>query len=159
MIAMDAQKLYINKEAPSILICPNCGKTKAVDPSGLVNRRGRTWIAACPCGARFRVFLESRKSYRREKTRRGQFAKLPQGNVWHSMLLNSVSLFGLGFRSASAERLHVGDNVRVRFPLDDSGRHQMEGDLQVVWAKEKDVGCRFTEDMEDEKFRAFYLMI
>ena len=116
-------------------------------------------VVVCGCGSRFRVFFESRRGYRRERSRRGQFAKIPQGNEWHSMLLTSVSLFGLGFSSAAADQLQAGDDIRVRFSLDENGRHQMEGDVEVVWAEHNDVGCRFKEDIQDEKFRAFYLML
>ena len=131
------------------MTCPQCGFQDAV-PEKLFELMGSAVRVQCPCRHRFRIIRELRTNFRKEVRLEGYFAqsrhsgnKLASGDVWGPMVVQNLSKTGLQFKCGNAGLLRVGDQLQVRFNLDNANQTLIKktGVVRSVFADT--VGCQF----------------
>jgi hypothetical protein len=114
--------------------------------------------ARCKCGAAFGILFEVRKAYRKETRLHGNYVKDSAGEEQGRIIVRNISLSGIGFTTLTKHNLKQGDNVRLKFTLDDKRRSEIEKNGVVRVVNDKSIGCQFTgSDQQDEPL-GFYLM-
>jgi hypothetical protein len=153
----EIQKIYVDAENNATLLCPHCGTSKTVNVENLKSR-GDPLKIRCTCKEAFAVTFEFRKAHRKETNLAGHFCKLPASEDWHSMTVKNISSTGIGFETYNPHGLGKGDEVRVRFALDDAKRSTIERDVIVRVVKDRYIGCEFSDPSVYDKTLGFYLM-
>ncbi len=159
---VETEKVYVNLEDTTAVIkCPTCGtaKTRYV---GKFRGSRRSVKVRCQCQSIFRVSFEFRRTFRKGTNLPGFYTQLPEADEWSKMLVTDISITGIGFSSFSAPNLTEGDELKVRFTLDDGRRSQIEKKAVVRWVNDTNVGCQFMRSVGyDERYDTalnFYLM-
>lgn len=151
---MEQKKVYVGKDGNAVIVCPHCGTTKTVDVKKF--RRSRDALKVkCGCGSYFTVSLEFRGAYRKQTRLAGHFTKMPVS--WGEMEVKNVSMTGVGFETLAEHDLEEGDEVTVKFSLDDASRTEVKKRVVVRVVKDKYVGCEFADFVEFDKALGFYL--
>ena len=153
----ETQKVYVDTDNNATLLCPHCGTSKTVNVEKLKNR-GDPLRIRCTCRETFSVTFEFRKAHRKETNLVGHYCRLPASEDWHTMTVRNISSTGIGFETYNPHDLGKGDEVRVRFALDDAKRSEIERDVIVRVAKDKYIGGEFSDPGLYDKALGFYLM-
>jgi hypothetical protein len=154
---MEVQKVYVNPDNTAVVKCPKCETTKIVNVGKFKGARRRLKIR-CTCNASLSITFEFRKAYRKKTDLQGFYAKLPPAKAPDKMQVRDLSMTGIRFVTAVAHHLRKGDEVVLKFTLDDRNRSKIEKNAVVRWVKDKEIGCRFTESVQYDKIFGFYLM-
>jgi hypothetical protein len=164
---MEAGKVYVSDDKTVTLRCSHCGRKKVFDVSRQQGRNKPVQVK-CACGLQFAVTLEWRKFYRKYVVLPGQYSKegdereagdiLVERISYGVMLLENVSLGGIGFRTDTEHYLKVGDVAQVSFHLDDSQKSLISRNTTVIRVRDQSVGVEFCDNKQD-KALAFYLML
>lgn len=154
---MEIQRVYVKEDNTAVVNCPNCGAAKAVN-AGKLNKRGKPLTLRCSCLSLFKVFFEFRKSHRKKANLEGYYTILPESKQWGKMRVDDISLNGIGFTTLYNNNLKKGDEIKVRFNLDDTRRSEIEKKAVVMWVNNKSSGCEFAETDEYDRLLGFYLM-
>jgi hypothetical protein len=101
------------------------------------------------------VSLEYRGAYRKETDLRGHYTKLPVS--WGEMTVKNISLTGMGFETSGEHHLKEGDEVTVKFTLDDASGSVIKKKAVVRSIQDKYIGCEFERSAEYDKTLGFYL--
>ena len=157
MHVVEAEKVYVNPDGTAVVNCPECGTTKIIRVDRFKGSKRRVQIR-CKCQSAFRISFEFRKAYRRESRLRGHYAKVAAPEQRGKMKIKDISLTGIGFTTEDMHNLRKGDEVKVRFTLDDRTRSRIEKQAVVRWINDKHIGCQFTEPSPYDKVLGFYLM-
>ena len=76
---------------------------------------------------------------------------------WGEMEVKNVSMTGIGFETLAEHSLKEGDEVTVKFALDDSSRTEVKKRVVVRVVKDNYIGCEFADFAEFDKALGFYL--
>jgi len=159
---VETLKVYVNADdSTAVLKCPNCGaaKTRYV---GKFKGNKRSVKVRCKCQSFFRVSFEFRKTFRKGTHLTGFYAQLQEAGEWIRMLVTDLSITGIGFSAFTNHNLTQGDELKVKFTLDDGRRSKIEKKDVVRWVKEREIGCQFMASVGyDETYDTalnFYLM-
>jgi hypothetical protein len=162
MHAMNTQKVYVNPDDnTAILECPHCGtaRTRSVGKYKGGKRKVRV---RCTCQSAFHVSFEFRRAHRKETNVQGYYARLPEGGDWRKMLVTDISLTGIGLLAYNVDSFNAGDELRLRFNLDDKKRSRIEKEAVVRWVKDTNMGCEFitsvSYDETSDRALNFFLM-
>jgi hypothetical protein len=78
------------------------------------------------------------------------------------MVVTDLSITGIGFSSFTNHDLTEGDELKVKFTLDDGRRSKIEKKAVVRWVTESSIGCEFMAsvgyDVAYDTALNFYLM-
>ena len=74
------------------------------------------------------------------------------------MVVKNISLSGIGFETLTGHQLKVGDEVTVKFALDDVSHSVIKKKVIVRVVKDKYLGCEFKEPAQYDKALGFYLI-
>jgi hypothetical protein len=144
MATVETEKVYVKPDdGTAMLKCPYCGTTKTGYVGKFKGARRHLKIR-CACQSIFRVLLEFRQTFRKESELQGYHTKLPYAGVWGEMLTTNLSISGVGFVTLTRHELSAGDEVKVKFTLDDGRSSKIEKKALVRWVKERNIGCEFT---------------
>jgi hypothetical protein len=156
---VEVQTVHVLPDNTGVVECPHCGVVKTVKVAEKhKNRRTPPVRGRCTCGFTFQVFFEVRKTYRKETNLWGYYTNLSTGEDQGRIQVIDLSIAGIGFTTAEAHGLAKGDEVKVKFRLDDKKRSVVEKDVVVNMVKDKRVGCRFKESDEYDNVLGFYFM-
>ena len=147
MCGVAMRQIYVNPGDTAVLACPQCGTTVTQDVGKFKGRR-RHLERKCVCQATFRVSLEFRTAPRRRTHLEGFYVKLPGTEDWGMMLVRNISRTGIGLLTYGKHELSEGDEVRVKFTLDDGSHSQIEKRAVVRWIQDIHMGCEFVESVE-----------
>jgi len=140
---MDTEKVYVNPDdQTAVLKCPHCGTVRSRYVEKFKGPRRHVKIR-CLCQTVFRIVLEFRKTFRKGSELQGYHAKLPGVGEWGEMLVTNLSISGIGFVSLTKHDFSEGDEVKVKFTLDDRKGSKIEKKALVRWVQERDIGCEF----------------
>ncbi len=162
MSAEEIQRVYVNPDdGRAVLKCPRCGAARTQYVAKFKGTR-KTFKVKCKCQHAFRISFEFRTAYRKESHLQGYFSKLPEAREWEKMVVKDLSIKGIGFSTLTRHHLNIGDEVKVRFNLDDVRGSRIEKEAVVKWVNNRDAGCEFITSVSyDETADAalnFYLM-
>ena len=153
----ETQKIYVGTNNNATLLCPHCGTSKTANVEKLKNR-GDPLRIRCTCRKAFSVTFEFRKAHRKETNLAGHYCRLSAREDWLGMTVRNISLTGIGFETLSPHGLGKGDEIRVRFTLDDAKQSEIERDVIVRVVKDKYIGGEFSDPNLYDKTLGFYLM-
>ncbi len=143
MNTMEVETVYVEPEDHTALLrCPYCGTTRSRYVGEFRGPKRRLKIR-CLCKSVFRVLLEFRRTFRKGSELQGYHAKLPAVGGWGEMLVKNLSINGIQFVTLTKHDLSVGDEVKVKFTLDDGRRSRIEKKALVRWTRKRDIGCEF----------------
>lgn len=161
---MTVKKIYANEHEKGVIVCDQCGKTKAIDIAGFKSL-GKPLKVKCPCNHVFFISIEVRKFYRKNTRLVGEYAKvsedIAQGLEKGSMTVEDLSRTGIGFRTKSKHNVRENDIIRVKFVLDDDKQSVVSKSAVVKRVKDVFIGAEFLDfDAYNESNRTlgFYLM-
>jgi hypothetical protein len=159
MKPVETKKVYVDENNKAAFICPHCGTVKHLNVEKFKGRN-RPFKVLCKCQSAFHVFLEFRSKYRKKTSLFGSYVKLPMcNNEWGKMQVRDISMSGMWFATLLIKHnLSIGDEVKVKFILDDGKRAEMEKTAIVRWVRDENVGCEFTSLSPYEKDLWYYLM-
>jgi len=155
---------YVQPDGTVPATCPTCGTVSAVPPDRIKGRAAPIEVR-CPCGNSFYVFAECRKAYRRKLRLSGTYAKcLAEGHPKEAcgeILIDNLSMTGVGFITAGDDSLSEGDELTLRFTLDDEGHTRIETSAVVKHVRDKAVGCGFSglTSRQEEALASFLMLI
>ena len=145
----ERKPVFAGEDGKFVMTCPRCGFQDTVSAK-LFEVMGSAVRAQCPCGRRFRIIRELRRSFRKNVRLEGYFAqaldngnKLSPGEVWGSMVVRDLSRSGLKFTCHNAGRLRPGDRLQVRFNLDNANQSLIKKSVIVKSVPDEAAGCPF----------------
>jgi len=146
------------------MTCPQCGFQDTV-PEKLFELMGSAVRVQCPCSHRFRIIRELRSNFRKAVRLEGYFAqarqngnKLAPGEVWGPMVVQNLSKTGLQFKCGNAGLLQAGDNLQVRFNLDNANQTLIKKSVVVRSIFADTVGCQFEGGDQYDAALGFYFL-
>ena len=157
-------RAYVRPDGTVPALCPACGNVCSVPPDR-IKVRGKSIDVRCPCGNSFFVLAEFRKAYRRKLSLSGTYAKcLAEGDprkAFGEILIENLSMTGVGFMTEGDDSLSKGDELTLRFMLDDDGHTQIETVAVVKHVQDKAVGCAFSglTPRQEETLASFLMLI
>jgi hypothetical protein len=146
---------YPDNDNNAVIRCPACGHSKKIDASKYQNA-GNALSVKCKCGDLFKCAIDFRKFYRKKVNLSGEYIVLKNQRKG-DMLVDDVSMGGLGFINMTPHNLEKGDILEVKFRLDDKKRTELIRKVRVMIIKGHFVGTEFFEKNRFDKELGFYL--
>jgi PilZ domain len=140
-------KLYVNVEDQASITCPQCQAVKVADVKKYKGSR-KPLSVKCHCGWIFYAILETRKYYRKYVKLIGSYAKVGSQN-YGPMVVENLSVSGVGCRTRVQHAIQVGDILNVRFELDNRTRTRIAKDIVVRIVVRQVDGCLFGAEFCD----------
>jgi len=147
-----------------LMTCPQCGFQDNVS-ARLFEMMGSAVRVQCPNNHRFRIIRELRTIYRKQVRLEGYFAqalhkgnKLTSGDVWGPMVVQNLSKAGLKFTCSNANQLRIGDQLQVRFNLDNANQTLIKKAVIVKSVHADTVGCQFEGTDRYDAALGFYFL-
>lgn len=153
----EARKVYVNEDGIAVIVCPDCGFSKTASVAMFKGRRDQLKMR-CKCKSTFSISFEFRRAHRKSTNLRGQYSRLPACRNWHDIQVKNVSMTGVGFTTLGPHNLVKGNEIRVKFTLDDANRSEIVKNVVVRVVNDNYLGCEFLERALYDKALGFYLM-
>ena len=155
---MELTVVHIIGDKFLMINCPFCGILKKVAADKYKNIKHKITVR-CKCGNRFNVQFNFRKKYRKSVAIAGEFMTLsPRMSTKRVMTVYDLSANGLRFKMIDNVIVNKGDELIVKFNLDDTKRTFIRKKVVVQFANDNFIGCEFTELALYEKELGFYLL-
>jgi hypothetical protein len=146
---------YPDKENNAVITCPACGNSKKIEASKYQSA-GNALTVKCKCGENFKCTIDFRKYYRKKVNLSGEYLVLKNQRKG-DMLVDDISMGGLGLINMTPHKLEKGDILEVKFRLDDKKRTDIVRKVRVMIIKGHFVGTEFFEKNRFDKELGFYL--
>lgn len=167
---MEFQKVFLRKDVTAVIQCSNCRKTKVVSAIKLIGKH--RFKVKCSCGSVFGVELDFRQTYRKKADLDGYVVKLFSGKRQPQLLYESkttdsnplnckiinISRNGISLTTVDKHGIGIGDDIKVKFTLDNSASTEIEKKAHVKWVKDNYIGCEFFETYKHDVTLAFYFL-
>ena len=127
---------YVNDDGKTTLKCPNCDMLKRIDATKYVFSR-KPFKATCKCGTKFNGKFEFRTHFRKQVRLSGHYIhKITKSQK--DILVENLSLKGVGFTCLDRPDLKVGDNLEITFWLDNPKSSKIR-----LWVEVKSVSGHY----------------
>jgi len=167
---MEFQKVFVRQDVTVVLQCPNCRKTKVVSAIKLLGKH-RVKVK-CTCGSVSGVEIDFRQTYRKKADLDGYVVKLFQEKRQPKLLYESktsdsnplnckiisISRNGISLTTVDKHGIGIGDDIKVKFTLDNSASTKFEKKAHVKWVKDNYIGCEFFDIYKHDVTLAFYFL-
>jgi hypothetical protein len=150
------QKIYVDEHGEGTVTCPNCEKSKRVNFVKFKSAREPLKVK-CICGSLFKIIVELRNYYRKSTQLPGNYTT-PGSNKSGSIIVEDVSLSGIGFRTRLKHNLQIGEVIDLRFELDNSVRSEIVKRAVVKRLHDQFVGAEFCDLRAFDTELGYYLM-
>jgi len=127
---------YVNDDGKTTLKCPNCGMPKEIDATGFVFSR-KPFKATCKCGTKFSGKFEFRTYFRKQVRLSGHYIHKTTKSQ-KNILVENLSLKGVGFTCLDRPNLKVGDSLEITFRLDNPKSSKIR-----LWVEVKSISGRY----------------
>ena len=155
---MEPITVHIFKNEFVMICCPFCKLKKRVATKTFKDKKHQIGVR-CKCGERFQVQFNYRKSYRKSVAITGEYKTLkPTISAAKTMQVCDLSRHGLRIKMIDPAVVHRGDEILVKFILDDNKRTSISTKVGIRFVRDEFLGCEFTELNLYEKALGFYLM-
>jgi predicted RNA-binding Zn-ribbon protein involved in translation (DUF1610 family) len=149
------QRIYLNNNDEASITCPNCGKSKIKNLSNY--KIFHTPIKVkCSCGHIFKIIIESRRYYRKNTNIPGRFKGKEPGNAG-SIVIENLSLSGIGFKTRFKNNIQVGEILEVSFTLDNEAKSEIIKTVRVKRVQDNFIGAEFCDLKDFGKELGYYL--
>ena len=160
----DAHRVFATNDGAYVLQCPHCARNELVATDHF-KKSGWILKVTCPCSCSFRIIREMRKAYRKEVQLSGSFAigsgglnTLTVQEKWLSMEVKNISRGGLNFKTPITQLLKAGDNIQLRFTLDNSKKSLIKTSAIIKSVGNNAVVCQFHNTDEYDSILGFYFL-
>lgn len=147
-----------------LITCPRCMRQDQIRPEHF-NVIGKTVMATCPCLFQFELKSEMRSYYRKEVDLEGVFLRTKSENFLSDSIdysgkvgITNISKKGLGFVTEGPSDLRVGDQIRIKFTLDNQARSAITKQVLIKGVKDHYAGGQFVGPDKNDITLGFYLM-
>ena len=148
--------------------CPACGTVKEVSVAKFKDLK-HSLTVCCVCKNKFQIHLDFRRKYRKSTALPAHFENFSNLEVKKSVVLKSpypnckivnISLSGIGLYIYRNHYIEKGNELRVKFKLDDKHNSSIDRTVMVIIVDKDYVGCEFndTDPYCYNKTLGFYLM-
>lgn len=146
---------YVGGDGVAVLCCPDCGSTKTID-ANTKDYAFKTFKATCKCGASIRGRFEFRKYHRKKVKLSGSYKDRKTG-VMGKILVENVSLIGIGFHCLRKNNFQKGDQLDITFTLDNPKKSVVKLWVEVRSIKDRFVGVKRCDSQVAQPELGFYL--
>ena len=165
---MEKLKVSVNEEGFALINCPSCGMVKRVSLEKYKGDKHNLKVR-CACQEVLSVDLDFRKFYRKDTDLDGMLVNYSlvdpekataEDYIVRKCKILNISQGGLGIQIIGGHAVKVGDDLRVKFHLDNKSNTVIDRRVIVRVVRGKYLGCEFT-DMEYHLYDrelGFYLM-
>ena len=154
---MGTQKAFVREDGTTVLKCPHCRHARTVSVAKIKEKK-KVIKVKCSCQKSYSVSLELRKMYRKNASLKGSYVNLSQKNKTGIMIVQDVSMGGLGFQAVGGSHIKKDDELEVTFTLDDTHSSVIKKQVVVRIVRDKFVGCEYIHAHEYDKALGFYLL-
>ena len=155
-IIPQVQRVFIDKNNEGTVTCPECQKSKRAN-FAKYKHCSEVLKVKCACGCAFGLIIDQRKYYRKRTKFNGNYT-IAGTNETGSMVVEDLSFTGVGFQTRQPHKLQVGDQIEIRFTLDNHLKTEMYKTAVVRRIRDKFVGAEFCDLKAYDKDLGFYLM-
>jgi hypothetical protein len=159
MDIQEAQKLYpveVDSRNQAAIACPRCQFVKIVE-AGRFRSSGNRINVRCRCGHVFRCQVNFRRHFRKPVRLAGEYRNVKTGKRG-DMLIEDLSLGGVGFTRFGPHQVQLGDRLEVRFRLSRKSGREIAKRAWVRSIRDDFVGLEFSETDLPGKDLQFFLM-
>ena len=152
--------VHIANKKTATFICQECKKIKTVDVSYYIKLDKKIFVdAKCPCGNKFRAFLNKRTQFRKETNLTGTYSNISQSNQVSvgAMTVCDLSMTGMQLKLNADKNLSIGDILNIEFFLDDIHRSFIKKTVIVQNTRPPYIGVEFKPGEDLGKAIGFYL--
>jgi len=163
-LSLERQPVFSRDDGLVLVTCSRCGSRESL-PIAQLDKLGNAIGVTCPCRNQFVAVLEKRRSVRKQVQLEGYFSvsgdlnpTADEGSIWGPMMVIDISKFGLRFSSEKAHLIHPGDQLMVRFNLDNTNQALIHKPVKVISVSGFEVGCQFQGEDSYDITLGFYFM-
>jgi len=162
--SLERQPVFARDDGLVSVTCSRCGGRESL-PLAQFDKLGNAIEVTCPCHNQFMAVLEKRRSVRKHVQLEGYFSvsgdlnpTADEGSIWGPMMVIDISKFGLRFSSEKAHLIHPGNQLMVRFNLDNTNQALIHKPVKVISISGFEVGCQFQGEDSYDITLGFYFM-
>lgn len=149
--------IHVDPQNLAAVCCPACGFIKYTDMSKFKNVHQNLAIRVrCRCGEIFKRNLNFRRYHRKPVRLAGEYKNLSTGKKGE-ILVENVSLGGIGFTYFLPHDLSADALLEVKFRLDDPKRKEVRKRAMVKSIYQRYVGVEFSDSQPLDNVLSFYL--
>ena len=127
---------YVDENGKTTLKCPACDLLKRIDASKYIFNQ-KPFKASCKCGLTFQGRFEFRTHYRKQVRLAGHYIH-KKTNQQGDMLVENLSIKGVGFTCLDRPKIKVGDNIEITFWLDNPRASKIQ-----LWVEVKNISGNY----------------
>jgi hypothetical protein len=158
---MEVERFYVKRDNTVEIKCPYCQTSKTVPVEKLKNPKEIIKVR-CLCRKIFYVILEFRKMNRKETQLKGRYVNQSLDNDKGGILVNNISMNGIGFYTVSSHKIEKDNILHVDFKIDDAQKTFISREVivrRVAKGNNFDhVGAEYVNVDEYDKYLDFYLL-
>ena len=149
-------KLFVRLDNTILLTCPHCGIRKVVKAELFKGRKHKLKVK-CICEKVFTVNLDFRYKVRKKVKLKGTYINHSQENKRGNLIIEDISMGGLAFTHLDATVFNVGDELSLKFTLDDENETVIVKKAVVLNIHQISTGCEFvnSEEFSDSSLNKF----
>ncbi len=149
--------IQVTPDNQSTICCPACGNIRTKDVTLLRDIGGSsTFRCRCRCGNVFKCRLDYRQFYRKPVRIAGEYIQVKSGKRGE-ILIEDLSLGGVGFSNFTPHRLHNEDVLELRFRLRGAQQKNLRMRCTVRNIRDGFVGAQFNPSESTEQDLRYYL--
>ena len=148
--------IEVDSQGQAAITCPRCDFVKMVE-AGRFSAAGNRINVRCRCGHVFRRQVNFRRHFRKPVRLAGEYRHLKTGKRG-DMLIEDLSMGGVGFTRFGPHHVGLGDPLEVRFRLTRHSGREITKRAHVRFVKEEFVGLEFSDHHLHGKELQFFLM-
>ena len=131
---------------------------KSVNVEKFKGRKKSLTVRCKKCEGKFSILLDFRAAFRKNVHLDGSLKK-SGSDKWHKIVVRDIShISRTGIRIVCADDLKEGDNVKVKFTLNNAKRSEIERDAVVKWRRDKDAGLELMDNPLYDSELGFYFL-
>lgn len=146
---------YVDREGVTVLRCPDCETIKTIDTKNK-DYAFKTFKAKCKCGASIKGWFEFRQYHRKKVKFAGSFKNRKTG-VRGKIVVENISLMGVGFRCLNKRSFRKGDQLDITFSLDNPAKSVVKLWVEVQNVKDGLIGVKRCDAQLAQPELGFYL--
>jgi hypothetical protein len=154
---METEKVFVKSDNTVNIKCPYCRLVRTVSIEKFKDPNKINKIK-CRCAKIFNVTFEFRKMYRKETELQGTYRNKSAEDDEGRIVINNLSLGGVGFFVEGAHNIGAGNELLVEFRLDDQQKTLISRKARVKMIKGNYIGAEFLDVAAYDKYLGFYLM-
>ena len=153
---MPVKVIFVDDKGMVFLLCPFCG-VGGKRPLEQFMQIHKPVTISCSCGNTYDVQIDARKTYRKETSLKGLYAKLASPGDFETMTVVNLTLSGCGLLASNEPALKEGDLIKLAFKLDDAKCTEIKRKAVVRRVIGNYIGCQFKATAAYDPDIGFYL--